>query len=92
MSGELIVGSIMVIGLAIGAAIWARCDRYVARGRGIIMILCAGTAWISASCFQDIRAEEVVTGLVMIGVLSALLGVPSCEGFLRIYRMCKQRK
>jgi hypothetical protein len=92
MSGELIVGSIMLIGLAIGAVIWARCERYVGRGKGIIMILCSGTAWISASCFRDTLGDEVMTGLVTIGVLSALLGVPSCEGFLRIYRMCKQRK
>jgi hypothetical protein len=55
------------------------------------MILCAGTAWISASCFQEILAEQVVTGLVVIGVLSALLGVPSCEGFLRVHRMWKKK-
>jgi hypothetical protein len=92
MSGELIVGSIMVMGFAIGAAIWARCERYVRTGKGIIMILCTGTTWISGSCFQDIRAEEVVTGLVVIAVLSALLGVPFCEGFLRVYRMCKKNR
>jgi hypothetical protein len=84
----------MVIGFAIGATTWWRLERYLKNGKGIVMVLCTGTALIggrlSGSWIEDIRDEQVVTGLVAIGALSALLGVPFCEGFLGLYRKMKR--
>src|SRR5208283_1618042 len=46
MSAELFVAIVAVIGFAIGAAIWARCERYVRTRKGIIMVSCIGVVLI----------------------------------------------
>ena len=80
MSGELIVGVVMVIGFVIGATIWWRCERYLRSGKAILMILCAVVAVIggrlSGFWFEDLRDDQVLTALFVIGGLSAVLGVP----------------
>jgi hypothetical protein len=61
MSGELIVWLVVVIGFAIGATIWWRLERYLKNGKGIVLVLCTGTALIggrlSGSWIEDIRDE-----------------------------------
>jgi hypothetical protein len=93
MSGELIVWTAMVIGVVIGAMVWWWCERYLRSGKAIVMILCAVVALIggrlSGLWFED-RDDHVWTGLLLIGGLSAVLGVPLCEGFLRLYRKMKE--
>ena len=95
MSGELIVGIVIVIGFVIGVTIWWRCERYLRSGKAIVMVLCTGVALIcgrlSGSWSEDLRDDQVLTGLLVIGGVSAVLRVPFCEGFLRLWRKMKER-
>src|SRR5208337_94317 len=91
MSAELFVGIVAVIGFAIGAAIWARCERYVRTRKGIIMVSCIGVVLIFGklliSLVEDLpdnSTQQVMGAVVVLGVLSALLGVP----FLMAFCVC----
>jgi len=98
MSGELFVGIVAVVGFAIGAAIWARCERYVRTGKGIIMVSCIGAAsflFLSMSWVEDLRdnsALAVVAAVVVFGALWAFLGVHYFEGFLHLCRLYRKMK
>ena len=102
MPAELLVGMVVVIGFAIGAAIWARCERYVRTQKGIIMVSCIGVVLIfgklSLSWVEDLpdnpSTQQVLAALLVLSVLSALLGVPFFDGFLclrSLYRKMKER-
>jgi hypothetical protein len=95
MSGELIVWTVMVMGFVIGATIWWRCERYFKFGKAILMILCAVVAVIGGRLaglwFGDLRDDQVLTALLVIGGLSAVLGIPFCEGLLFLRTKMKER-
>jgi uncharacterized membrane protein YfcA len=103
MLAELILGVVMVIGFVIGATIWWRCERFLRSGKAIFMIVSAVVAAIGARLselwFEDLhsnsetlRDDQVLIALLVIGGLSAVLGVPFCEGFLCLYRKMKGTK
>jgi hypothetical protein len=96
MLGELIVGIVLLIGFVIGARIWWRCERYLRSGKPIVMILCAVVALIcgrlSGLLLEDLRDDQVLTGLLLIGGLSAVVGVVFCEGFLRLWSLYRKMK
>jgi hypothetical protein len=96
MLAELILGVVMVIGFVIGATIWWHCERFLRSGKAIVMVLCGVVAVIGARLsqlwFENLRPDQVLVALLVIGGLSAVLGVPFCEGFLRLWRLYRKTK